>query len=336
MRKKPKLQITPDDPVHRLHQLLERDMRAVDETIIASLDSDVALITQVAKYLVNAGGKRLRPLLTLASAQLCGYDGSGHINLAASIEFIHTATLLHDDVVDESDRRRGQESANLVFGNSPSVLVGDFLFSRSFRLMVDVESLEVLKILSQASVVISEGEVMQLTTNNDVSTSRDRYLNVISAKTAALFAAACEVAPVIAAAPNELRDAMAAYGHNLGIAFQIADDVLDYSGAQERLGKTVGDDFREGKVTLPVILAMEGADNAQADFWQRTIGDGAINMTDFDTAQSYLTDQGHLKQAMDIAGEYVERAKHSIELFDDGRVRRALHDLADFVIMREY
>ncbi len=336
MRKNQKIKIMPDDPVHRLHQLLERDMRAVDETILNRLDSEVSLITHVARYLVNAGGKRLRPLLTLAAADLCGYDGAGHIKLAASIEFIHTATLLHDDVVDESDKRRGQETANLAFGNAPSVLVGDFLFSRSFRLMVDVESLEVLKILSQASVIISEGEVMQLTTNNDVSTTRKRYLNVVSAKTAALFTAACEVAPVIANAPQKQRDALASFGHNLGIAFQIADDVLDYSGAQERLGKTIGDDFREGKATLPVILAMEQADDRQIDFWQRTIGDGVINSNDFDTAQSYLTGQGHLKQAMEIATDYVEKAKQSLNIFDDSPVRQALHDLADFVILREY
>lgn len=326
----------PDDPVRRLHQLLERDMRAVDDTILNRLDSDVSLITHVARYLVNAGGKRLRPLLTLAAADLCGYGGNGHIKLAASIEFIHTATLLHDDVVDESDKRRGQESANLAFGNAPSVLVGDFLFSRSFRLMVDVESLEVLKILSQASVVISEGEVMQLTTNNDVSTSRHRYLNVVSAKTAALFTAACEVAPVIADAPTTQRDALATFGHNLGIAFQIADDVLDYSGAQERLGKTIGDDFREGKVTLPIILAMEEADDSQIDFWQRTIGDGAINADDFDRAQSYLIGQGQLKKSMDIATGYVEKAKQSLDIFDDTPVCDALLDLADFVILREY
>ena len=245
-----------------LTNLVADDLRDVNELIIRYMDSPVVLIPQLASHLVAAGGKRLRPVLTLASAKMCGYaDGNRHIALAACVEFIHTATLLHDDVVDESGLRRGLASANAVFGNKASVLVGDFLFSRSFELMVEDGSLDVLRILSHASSVIAEGEVLQLITSNDTETSETAYLDVIRAKTAQLFAAACRIGAVVAERPRVEEEALETYGMNLGIAFQLIDDVLDFSAEQAKLGKTVGDDFREGKITLPIILAFRRGDN---------------------------------------------------------------------------
>ena len=247
-----------------LTNLVADDLRDVNELIIRYMDSPVVLIPQLASHLVAAGGKRLRPVLTLASAKMCGYaDGNRHIALAACVEFIHTATLLHDDVVDESGLRRGLASANAVFGNKASVLVGDFLFSRSFELMVEDGSLDILRILSHASSVIAEGEVLQLITSNDTETSETAYLDVIRAKTAQLFAAACRIGAVVAERPRVEEEALETYGMNLGIAFQLIDDVLDFSAEQAKLGKTVGDDFREGKITLPIILAFRRGDNEE-------------------------------------------------------------------------
>ena len=239
----------------RLTSELSDDLAAVNETIVARMDSPVAVIPQLAGYIVASGGKRLRPLLTLASARLCGYEGRRQIGLATAVEFIHTATLLHDDVVDESDMRRGQASANAVFGNKSSVLVGDFLFARAFQLMTEDGSLDVLRTLSRASAVIAEGEVLQLSASNDISTTEEIYLAVIAAKTAELFAAACRIGALVADRPKAEEEALASFGLNLGLAFQVVDDVLDYSALQATLGKAVGDDFRDGKITLPVVLA---------------------------------------------------------------------------------
>ena len=256
--------IGDEDALNTLVALVGDDLAACNHTIVARMDSPVALIPQLAAHLVAAGGKRLRPLLTLASARLCGYPGSAggarHVALAACVEFIHTATLLHDDVVDESALRRGMASANAVFGNQASVLVGDFLFARAFQLMVEDGSLRVLGILSQAAATIAEGEVLQLVTQNDLSTPEARYLDVVKGKTAALFAAACQVGAVVAERPADEEAALAEYGLNLGIAFQLVDDALDYAADQATLGKTVGDDFREGKITLPVLLAYAAGD----------------------------------------------------------------------------
>ena len=238
-----------------IHGLVLEDLKRVNQVIVDHMQSPVTLIPQLAGHLVAAGGKRLRPVLTLAAAKLCGYDGQRHIPLAACVEFIHTATLLHDDVVDESMLRRGRDSANALWGNQPSVLVGDFLFARAFELMVADGSLKVLKILSKASSVIAEGEVLQLMTTNDTATSEEAYLEVIRAKTATLFAAAAQIGAVVADRPKVEEEALESYGMNLGIAFQLIDDVLDYSAVQAELGKTVGDDFREGKISLPVVLA---------------------------------------------------------------------------------
>jgi octaprenyl-diphosphate synthase len=257
-------------PVERLHALVGADMTATDKLIHARMQSGVPLIPDLARHLIDSGGKRLRPLLTLAAARAGGYSGHGHVMLATAVEFIHTATLLHDDVVDESSLRRGKVSANLMWGNKPSVLVGDFLFSRAFQLMVETGNLCVLDILSGAAAIIAEGEVMQLKSTNNLGVTEEHYLSVVSAKTAALFAAAAEAGAVIAALPAEVVVGMRAYGLNLGIAFQLVDDALDYSGRQALMGKTVGDDFREAKMTLPIILAHARARDADKPFWTWT------------------------------------------------------------------
>ena len=259
------------DALDRLTQLVSADLAHVNQLILQHMQSDVQLIPQLAGHIIAAGGKRLRPLLTLASARMCGYRGPRAAGLAACVEFIHTATLLHDDVVDESVLRRGEASANAVWGNKASVLVGDFLFSRAFELMVEDGSLKVLKILSHASAVIAEGEVDQLTAQRQVETSEDHYLQIINAKTAQLFAAACRIAPVVAEAGEEAEDALEAYGRNLGIAFQLVDDAIDYSSDSAVMGKGRGDDFRDGKVTLPVILAFARGDAEDRAFWKAAI-----------------------------------------------------------------
>ena len=294
-----------------LFALVKADPEAVNRTIIARMDSPVALIPQLAGYLVASGGKRLRPMLTLAAAQLCGAEGQRQVELAACVEFIHTATLLHDDVVDESDLRRGQASANAVWGNKASVLVGDFLLSRAFELMVADGSLRILEILSHASAVIAEGEVLQLSTANDTDTDEAAYLQVIEAKTARLFAAACQIGAVIPGRPAVEEMALEQYGLNLGIAFQLIDDVLDYAAAQETLGKTVGDDFHEGKITLPVILAFRRGDGAERAFWRRVVEDPVQDAAGKDLAgagEGFLQRQAEQLGVVAVTGEQAGRA----------------------------
>ena len=318
-----------------LTNLVADDLRDVNELIIRYMDSPVVLIPQLASHLVAAGGKRLRPVLTLASAKMCGYaDGNRHISLAACVEFIHTATLLHDDVVDESGLRRGLASANAVFGNKASVLVGDFLFSRSFELMVEDGSLDVLRILSHASSVIAEGEVLQLITSNDTETSETAYLDVIRAKTAQLFAAACRIGAVVAERPRVEEEALETYGMNLGIAFQLIDDVLDFSAEQAKLGKTVGDDFREGKITLPIILAFRRGDNEERAFWRRTLESLEQTENDLTRALDLMTKHNALTDTVSRAQHYGAIARDSLGLFGNGEEKRALEDLIDFCIHR--
>ena len=320
-----------------LTNLVADDLRDVNELIIRYMESPVVLIPQLASHLVAAGGKRLRPVLTLASAKMCGYaDGNRHIALAACVEFIHTATLLHDDVVDESGLRRGLASANAVFGNKASVLVGDFLFSRSFELMVEDGSLDVLRILSHASSVIAEGEVLQLITSNDTETSETAYLNVIRAKTAQLFAAACRIGAVVADRPRVEEEALETYGMNLGIAFQLIDDVLDFSAEQAKLGKTVGDDFREGKITLPIILAFRRGDNEERAFWRRTLESLEQTEDDLTRALDLMTKHNALTDTVSRAQHYGAIARDSLGLFGNGEEKRALEDLIDFCIHRAY
>lgn len=322
-------------PVDGLSALLDSDMRAVNALILEHMNSDVPLIPQLAAYLIAAGGKRIRPLLTLAATQIYGGEMARAHSLAACVEFIHTATLLHDDVVDESLERRGQQTANIVFGNQASVLVGDFLFARAFQLMTTDGSLDVLRILSGASAVIAEGEVMQLASANDTNITLERYIEIISAKTAALFAAACEIGPVIADAGPEAAEAMAGYGLNMGIAFQIADDALDYMAEREKLGKTVGDDFREGKMTAPVIFALQDANEEERGFWERTMARRAQEEGDLQAAQALLEKHNAIARSTALAREYGERAALALSKAPDTPLRTLLHDLIEYTIDRE-
>lgn len=320
----------------RLTELLQVDLDRVNRLILERMRSPVALIPQLAGHIVAAGGKRLRPMLTLATARMCGYRGGRHVALAAAVEFIHTATLLHDDVVDASDLRRGLATANAVWGNKPSVLVGDFLFSRAFQLMVEDGSLKVLEILSEASAVIAEGEVLQLVTSNDTDTTEEAYLTVIEAKTAQLFAAASRIGAVLSARPVAEEEALGSFGRNLGIAFQLVDDVLDYSALQAELGKTVGDDFREGKITLPVVLAIRSANETERAFWRRTLEDLQQEEGDLEQAIDLMTCHGTLRATLERARQYAETARRALAPFRDGAERRALDDVIDFCLSRGY
>lgn len=326
----------PNQGFDRLLALVASDMQATNQLIIDKMQSRVALIPQLAGYLIAAGGKRLRPLLTLASAQLCGYEGSRHHGLAACVEFIHSATLLHDDVVDESDLRRGQRSANAVFGNQASVLVGDFLFSRAFEQMVADGSLEVLRILSHAAKTIAEGEVMQLAVANNTETSEADYLEVVTGKTAALFAAACEVGAVVAGRPKAEQEALRLFGLKLGIAFQLVDDVLDYSAVQAKLGKEVGNDFREGKMTLPVILAFQHGNPEEKGFWQRCLEEKILNEGDLEQAIALLEKTGALQATIQRAKQYGTEARACLQIFPPSPMREAMLDAVTFVIERDF
>ena len=322
--------------IDALQRLVGDDLQKVNQHILTNMQSPVALIPQLASHLIAAGGKRLRPMLTLAAANLCGYTGTRHIGLSACVEFIHTATLLHDDVVDESELRRGQESANAVWGNQASVLVGDFLFSRAFQLMVADGSLQVLKILSDASAVIAEGEVLQLMTANDPQASEEAYLEVIRSKTATLFAAASRVGAVVADRPNIQEEALESFGMNLGIAFQLIDDVLDYSAKQAQLGKTVGDDFREGKVTLPLILAWRRGSEEEREFWRRTIERLDQTDEDLETAIGLMTKHRSLTDTVERARHYASIAKDALGIFPDGDMKSAMLEVVDFCVERAY
>ncbi len=322
--------------VAALSALVGDDLKHVNALILRRMDSPVALIPQVAGHIIAAGGKRLRPMLTLASARMCGYGGKRHVALAACVEFIHTATLLHDDVVDASDLRRGLATANSVWGNKSSVLVGDFLFSRAFQIMVEDGSLEVLRILANASAVIAEGEVLQLTTANDTETTENAYLEVIRAKTATLFAAACRVGAVVADRPRVEADALDSFGLNLGIAFQLVDDMLDYAADQRTLGKSVGDDFRDGKITLPVVLAFLRGDDEERRFWRRVMEDQEQSEDDLAHAIQLMEKHGSLRDTVERARHYGAIARDALGLFADGPEKRALIELIQFAIHRAY
>jgi octaprenyl-diphosphate synthase len=319
-----------------LKSLVATDLGRVNTVILEYMGSEIPLIPELAGHLISSGGKRLRPMLTLGAAKLCGYQGERHIPLAACVEFIHTATLLHDDVVDESALRRGNDTANALWGNEASVLVGDFLFSRAFQVMVADGSLKVLKILSDASAIIAEGEVAQIATRNDTSTTEDTYLDVITAKTAALFAAACRIGAVVADRPASEEDALDSYGRNLGIAFQLVDDALDYSSRDATLGKTVGDDFREGKITLPVILAYRRASEEDRTFWRRVMEDTDQNEGDLERGLWLMQGCGALADTVDRARHYGARAKDALGIFPDTPEKEVLRDLVDFCIDRAH
>ena len=316
--------------------LTKADMVRVNTTILSRTGSDVTMIPEVANHLISSGGKRLRPILTLATAQLSNYRGEGHVKLAASVEFMHTATLLHDDVVDESDMRRGKPAARMVWGNEASVLVGDFLLGQAFKMMVEVGSLRALDILSSAATVIAEGEVAQLAVAKNTATTEDEYLAVIRGKTAELFAAACEVGPVLAERPKDEQAACRSFGMNLGIAFQLIDDVLDYGGSGDELGKNVGDDFREGKITLPVVLAFRRGNEVERDFWRRTLERGEIAEVDLDHATSLIRRHHALEDTIERARHYGAMAKDALALFADSPMKAALIDVVEFCINRAH
>jgi len=320
--------------IDRLTELVARDMERVNHAILARTGSQVTMIPEVANHLIGSGGKRLRPMLTLAMAQLSGYGGDGHVKLAASVEFMHTATLLHDDVVDESEMRRGRLAARMVWGNAASVLVGDFLLGQAFKMMVEVGSLRALEILSSAAAVIAEGEVMQLGAAKNTATTEDEYLAVIRAKTAELFAAACEVGPAIAGRPKAEQAACRSFGMNLGVAFQLVDDALDYGGKAAKLGKNVGDDFREGKITLPVVLAFRRGSESERLFWRRTLEDGDAGESDLETAIALVTKYRALEDTVRRARHYGSIAKDALALFPDSTMKQALIEAVEFCIGR--
>ena len=320
--------------VEALIRLAAADMGGVDALITARLDSPVPVIPALAEHLIAAGGKRLRPLLTVAAARLSGGTDDACLKLAAAVEFIHTATLLHDDVVDGSHLRRGKVAAHLIWGGASSVLVGDFLFARSFELMVETGSMRSLSILAKASSVIAEGEVLQLTRAHDLNLDQHTYLEIIRAKTAELFAASAEAGAVSAGAPEPQIAALRAYGLNLGLAFQLADDALDYSGVAETLGKNAGDDFREGKATLPLLLAIARSGPREADFWERAIGRLEQTEADFRRAREIIVGTGALQATLDLGSDYAETAKAALAVFPDNEWRRSLEALADFSVSR--
>jgi octaprenyl-diphosphate synthase len=316
--------------------LVSADMAGVNKIILDKAVSDVELIPKLAHHLIDSGGKRLRPMLTIAAAKLCNYKGDGHVRLAASVEFMHTATLLHDDVVDDSDFRRGKKAARLLWGNLASVLVGDFLLGQAFRMMVDVGSLPALKILSNAAAVIAEGEVMQLSAAKNLATSEDEYLKIIDAKTAALFAAASEVGAAIAGRPEAEQVALRSYGRSLGIAFQLVDDALDYAGDADKLGKSVGDDFREGKITLPVILAHQRGTDEERAFWQRTVGEGEAGDDDLKRAIGLMQKHKTIEATFERARHYGATAREALGVFPASAAKQAMLDVVAFSIIRAH
>ncbi len=324
-------------PHQALAQALAPDLAQVDALIRARMASEHApRIPEVTAHLIEAGGKRIRPMLVLAAARLCGYGGHFHHHLAATVEFIHTATLLHDDVVDESAQRRGRATANLLWDNKSSVLVGDYLFARAFQMMVECGSLSVLDILSNAAATIAEGEVLQLSTAANLSTTEEQYLRVIRGKTAALFSAATEAGAVLAEAPAAQVGALRDYGDALGVSFQMVDDWLDYGGAGTGIGKNIGDDFRERKLTLPVIRAVVRADATERAFWQRVIESGAQEQGDFEAAQEIIARHGSLEETRQEALDWSARARNALTELPDHPLREMLDGLADYVVSRLY
>jgi octaprenyl-diphosphate synthase len=320
--------------IEALVRLTREPMERVNEIILARAGSDVELIPEIARHLIDSGGKRLRPMLTIAAAGMCGYEGEGRVKLAVSIEFMHTATLLHDDVVDESDLRRGKAAARMLWGNQASVLVGDFLLGQAFKMMVEVGSLDALDILSSAAAVIAEGEVMQLGAAKNTATTEDEYLTVIQAKTAALFSAAAEVGPVLAGRGRAERAAFRSYGTNLGLAFQLVDDALDYGGASANLGKRVGDDFREGKITLPVVLAYRRGTDSDRAFWKKVLEEGDIAEGDLERAIGLMRAERAIDDTVERARHFGAVARDALAPFPDSPHKSALLEAVDFCIAR--
>ncbi|APH71169.1 polyprenyl synthetase family protein [Aquibium oceanicum] len=320
--------------IQPLIALTDSDMSRVNELILSKAGSDVEMIPEVANHLISSGGKRLRPMVTLAAARMFGYGGDGHVKLATSVEFMHTATLLHDDVVDESDMRRGKKTARMIWGNQASVLVGDYLLGQAFRMMVEVGSLKALEILSSAASVIAEGEVMQLAAAKNLETTEDEYLAVIKAKTAALFSAAAEVGPVIASASKSEQAALRSYGTNLGLAFQLIDDALDYGGNARDLGKNTGDDFREGKITLPVILSYRRGTQEERLFWKAAIEDAGNDDAALEKATALMARYGAIGETISRARHFGNIARDALAPLKDTPQKNALLEVIDFCIDR--
>ena len=320
--------------ISRLIELVAPDMERVNGTILSRTGSEVTMIPEIANHLIELGGKRLRPMLTLAMARLSGYGGDGHVKLAAAVEFMHTATLLHDDVVDGSEMRRGKLAARMLWGNEASVLVGDFLLGQAFKMMVEVGSLRSLEILSNAAAIIAEGEVMQLAAAKNTATTEDEYLSVIRAKTAELFGAACEVGPALGGRPKDEQSACRSFGMNLGIAFQLVDDALDYGGKAAKLGKNVGDDFREGKITLPVVLSFRRGSESERTFWRRVLEKGDASAADLEQAIALMAKHRALEDTVQRARHYGAIAKDALALFPASPMKEALEETVEFCIAR--
>ncbi len=322
--------------IEALVRLSAADMQRVNELILEKAESHVELIPELARHLIDSGGKRIRPMLTLAAARMSGYEGILHLKLAMAVEFMHTATLLHDDVVDESDVRRGKQAARVIWGNQASVLVGDYLLGQAFRMMVETGSLDCLRILSNAACVIAEGEVLQLSVSQDTSTTEDSYLKVVGAKTAALFSAAAAVGSVIAGRPRGEQDALESFGRNLGIAFQLVDDALDYAGSKDKLGKSVGDDFRERKITLPVVLSFRRGSADERKFWKRTMEQGDQTTDDLVYARKIMKKHDAIADTIARARHYGAIASDALAIFPESEWKDALLETVAFCIARTH
>lgn len=326
----------PQPSIDPLLALTAKGMDEVNAVILDRMQSEIPLIPQLAGHLISSGGKRLRPMLTVAAAELVGYTGQAQYALAAAVEFIHTATLLHDDVVDGSDLRRGKAAANIIYGNPATVLVGDYLFSRSFELMVEAGSLRVLDILSRASSIIAEGEVDQLTAQRKIETSEEHYLSIIAAKTAALFAAACRISAVVAGRSEAEEQALDDYGRYLGVAFQLVDDAIDYDSEAAEMGKGKGDDFRDGKMTLPVILAYAAGNEEEQQFWRDAIAGFRTEDEDLAEAVAIIARHGTVEATRRRAADYARKAIDALSIFPAGKMRSALEEAALFSVARRY
>ena len=320
----------------KLKELVKNDLNKVNSLIKKKINNKISFIPKVSKHLINAGGKRIRPMLCLATSKLCNYNGEKNIELATCVEFIHTATLLHDDVIDNGIKRRGLNTANEIWGNKSSVLVGDFLLGKSFELMVEIENISVLKVLSETASTLIEGEIAQLLTNNDFSTTEDNYLEIIKSKTAKLFSTSCKVGALIANKPKIYVKALDSFGTNLGMTFQMIDDLLDYKSIENETGKKIGNDFEEGKVTLPIILAFHRGDKEERNFWKRTIQNGSRKVGDMEKACHYLNKRNVLNDILDRAKHYGMVAKDALEIFPNKKEKKILLELIDFTINRNF
>ena len=325
-----------DLSLHNLKKLIKKEFNETDKLIKNQINSDVNRIPELSKHIIDLGGKRLRPMLTISCAKMLKIRNKNHIKLAAAVELLHTATLLHDDVVDESVYRRGEKTSHTLWDNKSSILVGDFLLGRAFQLMVETNSIECLSILSKAAAIIAEGEVLQLVETNNINIKETNYIKIIESKTAALFSSACEVGGVVSGANKSQKKRLFNFGKNLGTAFQLTDDALDYEGSSSKMGKNNGDDFYEGKVTLPVILALKNADRKEKDFWEKTFNKKVRNKTDLRIAKKIIKDKDTINQTHKLANKYGEKAKNIMEDFESNPVRNALIDLVDFSLIRNY